>query len=153
MNILKKSFNAVTGGGIGRPQNCMLLTEYGEILDLVLDVKKGYIVRELKEQIYEEWGLDIGNQVKDKVFGHMQVISERDTAPVVLWQKPKRNYTKTLLHTIGEAAADQQLVIIEKKANKERTWAFVTLIAVFFLIGIVLLVGTPTIVGALNKGG
>ncbi len=146
-NSTKRYVGNLFGKGQERPQNCMLLTEYGEILDVCLDVKKGYINRELKETLYEQWGLDIGNQVKDRAYGHMQVISERDAAPIPLWEirtrKAIRTDFKHFLHSIAEAAADFTLLVIDKKSQRERMWALITLIAVFLLISIVLIVGTP----------
>ncbi len=151
MGLFSKA-KGLFGGGTLRVQNCMLLTEYSEILDIALPVKKGLIVREEKEVFYESWGLDIGNQVKDTHFGYMQVISERDTAPVPLWHETGKTFTKNLLHAIAEASLDIQLLIINKKAQKERLWMLITIVVVVLGICALLIVGTRTVPQLIHRG-
>jgi hypothetical protein len=140
---LVKWYRKNIGGKAPSSLNCMILEEWGEIVDVALPVKKGYLTREKTDDVYEEWGMDIGNQVFDKEFGHMQVISARDTAPLPLWHDNKKTFTKELLHTIAEMAADLQLLIIHKHAVKERIWTLIMITGVALAIVVVLIVGIP----------
>lgn len=135
--------------GIGnkkRKQNCLLLTEDGRMLDIVLPVVKGYVV---EHKTAEAWGLFPDSCIPERgTKRSFQVITERDCAPMSLNGQDNSKRMKRDISKIAQENASAARASIQKKSQHSKVAETVQLLAVIFGIFFCLLV----LFGLLSSG-
>ncbi len=105
-----------------RVQPDIRLTEDGRILDEEIPVFKGAM---MSDETMEAWALDSVNLVADGKRGLCAVITERNLAPLPLWQDGPKKWDEKTLTAVAEETTDSVQQKIARKGNADRRfWIF-----------------------------
>jgi hypothetical protein len=143
-----------------RSQPARLLTEDGRIEDINLEVLKGCGESPIQD-IYQAWQLDASNLVHDPALGFdIQVITERDWAPIELWQANPAKWSFEQVCKIANIQDDLARAISTRKNSKDMGMYVMLVIAVMIAIGTLFLLATKNVdwtsiplIGGFFKGG
>lgn len=123
-----------------RKQEVLILTEDGRIVGETLEVETGYAVN---RKTQEAWALDSENQIESRASGEvLQVLTERDVAPLVLNGKTNVKITKAIINKVAEEKVDQEIIKVEKQAAKNKVVMGLMAISIIFAILVVTIILT-----------
>ncbi len=109
-----------------RSQWQMLITEDGRLVDVLLPVSTQAGSCEDKDAL-KSWLLDSRNTVADYIMEprhpkFLQVATERDVAPIVLWEDLGRKFSQTELDKIAFHATESAIFHAENKNDTRMMW-------------------------------
>jgi hypothetical protein len=122
-----------------RIQPALITTEDGRIVEIQLEVEKGYMVHHASKQA---WGLSPNLLVRKKGTSIMYaILDERDAAPLVIeGKKISRKNLNENIHLIATEARKQTQYEVQQKQNKDRMAKAMTLAITCCAICVVLVV-------------